>query len=343
MQINLSDRQFSAAEIDQAGRTLSRLAGAERTREFDEAAGLVNEWRALHAHPLRVIRNNLNRQSPHGALLAQRLKRLPSIQAKLMRMSTLRLTQMQDIGGCRAVLARTSHVLRLAAEAIETTRHELVRFDNYIERPRRTGYRGLHLVYAYNSQKLHQVNGLKVEVQIRSKPQHQWATAVETVGAFIGQDLKSGLGDPAWLRFFALMSSRIALQEGAAVVPNTPANPRELRDEIRAYDQSLGGVSERLAAFRRVTRDLASFPRGNYWVLIELDLDKRRVSGLVFPTSDWEEANAAYLERELETRDNPQIDVALVSTNNLAALRKAYPNYFADLTQFRARVRHTIS
>ena len=340
--MSFTEGRISTAEIDQAGRTLARLASAARTREFDEAASLVNEWRALHAHPLGVIRNSLRRQAPEQALVAQRLKRLPSIQAKLRRMSTLRLTQMQDIGGCRVVVARNSLALKLAAEAIETTRHELVRFDNYIEQPRGSGYRGLHLVYSYNSKKLEQVRGLKVEVQIRSKPQHQWATAVETVGAFIGQDLKSGFGDPIWLRFFALMSSWIALQEGTAIMSNTPASQGELRDEIKAYDQRLGGVSGRLAAFRRVTRDLASFPRGNYWVLIELDLDKQRVSGLVFPPSDWEEANTAYLERELETRGNPQIDVALVSTNNLAALRKAYPNYFADLTQFRARVRRTI-
>ena len=341
--MSFTEGQFSAAEIDQVGRTLARLAGAARTREFDEAAGLVNEWRALHAHPLRVIRNSLNRQAPHDALLAQRLKRLPSIQAKLRRMSTLRLTQMQDIGGCRVVLARTGLAFRLAAEAIETTRHELVRFDNYIEQPRRSGYRGLHLVYSYNSEKLKQVRGLKVEVQIRSRPQHQWATAVETVGTFIGEDLKSGVGDKTWVRFFALMSSVIAQQERTPNVLGTPANQSELRDEIMACDKEIGGVYRRLEAFQTVARGLARFSGSNYWVLIELDLGVFELTVQLFRPRDWDQANEAYLERELETKGNPQIDVALVSTNNMASLRRAYPNYFADLTQFRARVRRTIS
>jgi len=39
------------------------------------------------------------------AIIAQRLKRLPSIDAKLRQhASWMKLTQMQDIGGCRAIV-----------------------------------------------------------------------------------------------------------------------------------------------------------------------------------------------------------------------------------------------
>jgi hypothetical protein len=37
-------------------------------------------------------------------------------------------------------------------------------------------------------------NDLKIEMQLRSQYQHAWATAVETVGTFIGQALKSSIG-----------------------------------------------------------------------------------------------------------------------------------------------------
>ncbi len=343
MQINPSDRQFSAEEIDQAGRTLASLYGAERTPELEEAARLVNEWRALHAHPLRVIRNSLKRQAPHDALLAQRLKRLPSITNKLQRLPRLRLSGVQDIGGCRVVVRSPYEAFILAMDfARRRTSHDLIGVNNYIERPRESGYRGLHLVYAYNSPKGRQWQGLRTEIQFRSRPQHQWATAVETVGAFTGQDLKSGSGDPAWLRFFALMSSRIALQEGAPVVPNTPANRNELLDEIRSVDREIGGVHERLTLFQWMTRELAPFMGGKHWVLIELNLETRRLSGQVYGPRYWEEANQAYLERELATQGNPRIDVVLISTNNLSELRRAYPNYFADLGQFKARVRRAI-
>ena len=36
------------------------------------------------------------------------------------------------------------------------------------------------------------------------------------------------------------------------------------------------------------------------------------------------------------------VDVVLVSASSLSALRKAYPNYFADLAQFRRVFQETV-
>jgi hypothetical protein len=71
-------------------------------------------------------------------------------------------------------------------------------------------------------------NGLKVEIQIRTTLQHVWATAVETVGTFIQQALKSSQGEAEWLRFFALMATHMALREGRQPVPGTPQNSNEI-------------------------------------------------------------------------------------------------------------------
>lgn len=43
-------------------------------------------------------------------------------------------------------------------------------------------------------------------MQIRTAIQHSWATAVEMVGLFRKESLKSGLVDIKWLRFFELVS-----------------------------------------------------------------------------------------------------------------------------------------
>jgi len=40
-----------------------------------------------------------------------------------------------------------------------------------------------------------------IEIQIRSKLQHIWATAVETVGFFTGQAIKSNEGEKEWNDF----------------------------------------------------------------------------------------------------------------------------------------------
>ncbi|MCY4652350.1 MAG: hypothetical protein OXC95_04210, partial [Dehalococcoidia bacterium] len=45
---------------------------------------------------------------------------------------------------------------------------------------------------------------------------------------------------------------------------------------------------------------------------------------------------------ELENRDNPEVVVALVSTRSLAELRRAYPNFFADIDMFRRLLQETV-
>jgi len=105
-------------------------------------------------------------------------------------------SQMQDIGGCGAVVSSVQAV-RLLHERYKRSeiKHKLLSTDDYIAAPKTSGYRSLHLVYSYFSDRKKTHNGLRIEVQIRSSLQHAWATAVETVGTFIRQALKSSLGE----------------------------------------------------------------------------------------------------------------------------------------------------
>lgn len=254
----------------------------------------------------------------------------------------MRLSRMQDIGGCRVVVRKSDDAFNLAADFVDSRiRHELINDNNYIENPRATGYRSLHLMYAYNSDRTTRWQGLRTEIQIRSRLQHQWATAVETVGTFIGEDLKSNVGDSTWLRFFALMGTVIARREGTPAVPNTPTNQRELVDEIKQCDQSLQ-ISDRLATFHRITHGL-QLSVNNPWVVLELDLGTRTVTSREFKTNDWESANSWYLDKEVESQHDPRVEVVLVSAKSLSELRRAYPNFFLDLRDFRRVVRETVA
>jgi ppGpp synthetase/RelA/SpoT-type nucleotidyltranferase len=80
-------------------------------------------------------------------------------------------------------------------------KHKLVGQDDYIANPKFSGYRGIHLVYSYFSDRKETFNGLKIEIQIRTQLQHAWATAVEIVGFFRRELLKSGEGDHVWKHF----------------------------------------------------------------------------------------------------------------------------------------------
>ena len=250
---------------------------------------------------------------------------------------------MQDIGGCRAVVSAADDAFNLAADLADSRiRHTLASYNNYIDEPRRTGYRGIHLVYSYHSDRVDQWQGLNTEIQIRSQFQHQWATAVETVGTFTGDELKSGRGSADWLRFFALMSSFIAGLEEKAIVPDTPANDRELFDEIGRLDATLG-ITERLAAFQSIAASLTGPRRiANHWVVLELDLQASVVTGHAFRPSDLDSAIEWYPKREMESREEGRIEIVLVSSSSLSELRRAYPNFFADLSLFRLLVREAI-
>ena len=329
--------KFAAGEIDRAGRILVQNAHVDDVGdEWFEAANLVSEWRASHSGPLNTFQMNLRRRVENRGIVAQRLKRMPSIIAKLERLPRISLSQMQDIGGCRVVVGSPDEAFNLAADlAASRIRHELVRYKNYITHPRPSGYRGIHLVYSYNSDRSSRWQGLKIEMQVRSELQHQWATAVETVGTFIRDDLKSGIGDQNWLHFFRLMSAVIAKRENTPEVPNTPSDCRELVEMIEDCERTLR-VSERLAAYQKLTRRLKDL-RGisNDWVVIEFNLDTERLSGHAFKYNQLSNAKSLYLRKEMESRGNSCIDVVLVSATSLSELRRAYPNYFADLTQFR--------
>ncbi len=336
--------QFDPKEIDAAGRVLANVPQeGEDDSEWLEAFRFVSTWRATHAGPLKAFRNNLGRRVGHQGIVAQRLKRMPTIISKLGRLAWLKLSRMQDIGGCRAIVSSADDAFRLAADFADSRiRHERLDYKNYIDDPRRSGYRGLHLVYGYFSERKPQWQGLKTEIQIRSQLQHQWATAVETVGTFIGDELKSSKGDETWLRFFTLMSSVIAQREHLPGVPGTPRRQEKLVAEIKECERQVG-ILERLTTFESLTHLVLDFPNfRNRWVIMELNLAANSVRGLAFGENEKEQAASMYADEELAHRGDPKIAVVMVSAKSVQALRRAYPNFFADLSEFRNLVRETI-
>ena len=63
--------------------------------------------------------------------------------------------------------------------------------EQFFEVP--SGYRGVHLIYRYNSDRKTEYNTLLIEMQLRSQLQHAWATAVETWPAPGFEDTELGV------------------------------------------------------------------------------------------------------------------------------------------------------
>ena len=113
--------------------------------------------------------------------------------------------------------------------------------SDYIKSPKPDGYRGVHLIVhpGFKNPKYAPWNARRVEIQIRTQLQHTWATAVETVDMFYGQNLKIGGGDSKWRRFFALCSTVFALEEHTPIVPGTSGNEEQVAAEILTLSRDL--------------------------------------------------------------------------------------------------------
>ncbi len=317
--------------------------------EYDDALQVINGWRGAHYYPLNTFKVTLRRKALEvdpDRIVAQRIKRLSSIELKLERFPNMRFSQMQDIGGCRAIVATTANVRKLMKK-YETSdlKHKLDDVDDYILKPKDSGYRGVHLIYSYYSDKKAPSawNGLNIEMQLRSRLQHAWATAVEIVGTFLSQSLKSSQGEERWLRFFALMGSALARREGSEnLVPDTPNSVAALKTELR---KSVGELNVRdvLQMYQNgIEVGLQGAASGDYYFLLRLEPSVGRMNVTGFKRHDIDRATEEYLRVERQISGTPGSEAVLVSVDSLAVLRRAYPNYFLDTQAFLEEVSEAI-
>src|ERR1700754_3457466 len=136
-------------QIDKAGKYIFDARVNHETRAT--AANTIWNWRTAHSYPLNALHTTLRNRTlktDHTALTAQRLKRLDSILRKLGRRNTMQLSQMQDIGGCRAVVSNMSRldILRDVYNYGPLC-HNLTRTRDYIVDPKDDGYRSVHMMY----------------------------------------------------------------------------------------------------------------------------------------------------------------------------------------------------
>ncbi|HSR95296.1 MAG TPA: RelA/SpoT domain-containing protein [Solirubrobacterales bacterium] len=206
----------SKSKIDRAGRMLrdwwQAPSGSAETQAFDEgeltaAVGVMVDYRSGFQDPLKKVtvglRQFVERESSE-IVVGQRLKRDPQILNKLGRFSSMRLTQMEDIAGCRAILPGGATEVAGVLKRIRRN-WDVVRIDDYLASPKNTGYRALHVV-------VHR-DGHPVEIQLRTPSQHEWAEAVERWAARTRFPLKDGEGPPELLTYLELVAWAISADE----------------------------------------------------------------------------------------------------------------------------------
>ncbi|WP_149142391.1 RelA/SpoT domain-containing protein [Gemmobacter caeruleus] len=189
----------SKSKLDRAGRYLSD-SSKDYDEEMLELEMLFDEYRKEHLEPLTRLTLELQQWlHSHSTeyYIAQRLKRKPQILRKL-KIFSVRLTQLQDIGGCRIIVSNNNDVnelFRYISEKLnESTFVKILRVTDYREKGRDdTGYRALHIIL--------EVSGRMLELQLRSRIQHYWSESIERTSVIYGHRLKEKEGDPLIIEY----------------------------------------------------------------------------------------------------------------------------------------------
>lgn len=351
--------KFSKKDVVRAGKNLIDDNLLNNQQEFNQTMNILTYWRDSHLVPLEKSNQLLNRYIHNidkSAFIAKRIKRLDSIKRKLKRFEKMELKNMQDIGGIRVVLSYQRHVdsiLKvLTNELFFYKNNELIKLDNYIKNPKFDGYRSIHIIGVFQN---NDGDDRKIEFQLRTKLQHSWATTLEIIDIFTQQNLKSDNGFTQYKDFFKNVSDLFQLIEGFKSFQKN--NIQELQKDLLSHLETneiflkksyaiLSFLRQRVSnttikeqlqfyclSLKELNTKLNKIDK-NSFILIRLDIKTRKIEHENFPKKDSKEALERYSLYEQTLSKNPNIIVALLSTDAIGGLQEAYPNYFADSEMF---------
>lgn len=186
----------SKTQIDKLGERLKKgPLSEEDIKSLDEYRRSFNE---TYETVVQTIHDR-TRLEPTG----RPAKSTSSIKEKLLRES-IRLTQIQDIAGCRIVVAdivEQEAVIRLLSEAFP--KGSISKIDRR-EAPSH-GYRAVHIIV--------ELSGKLVEIQIRTALQHLWAEFSEKLSDVFDPKIKYGGGNDDVQKMLMELSEFVKDQE----------------------------------------------------------------------------------------------------------------------------------
>jgi ppGpp synthetase/RelA/SpoT-type nucleotidyltranferase len=346
--------RYSKSSVDKAAREIRHgCAGDLRADAIDK----IQNFRETHMYPLMLIKNRLAKASKaidEKIIVARRLKRLPTIIDKLERptldgksSNAIKLTRMQDIGGCRAIVADL-YQLDLLRSKLKKSRsvHKIKHEYDYLS-PKESGYSGVHLVYSCYDQSddNNPWKKTKIEVQLRTELQHAWATSLEIIDVLEQTKLKTSMEDHVeWREFFAKSGKLVAHKEGA--IELTEEDLQSYKARVYELDEKLEASTKLLKytiAINVSTSGKNGLTKSKGMCLVYLDkkdfeeqgIKDKKVSMTIrakqYKTN--ESDNALNDLNEAEKNDDILFSV-LLSTSDAKSLKKAYPNYFGSTSEF---------
>jgi len=301
---------------------------------------IIENWRESHSHILStwfVIITHRIKRLGLSAVPGQRLKRKKTIFDKLSRHGThnMSLERMYDIAGCRIIFENLEDMSYFRYSMSEESRFKHKRkkslHKDYINNPKKSGYRGIHDIYSYKSdpRRPRHWNNLCVEIQYRTKYQHAWATAVEI--ADIIKKSRTKFGDRTNEEqnlFFCYASEIIArVYEGKKSCCPELSN-KQLVDNFNALELRLNllTILKTMEIIKAETE-----MKGKKAVIIRLHIKDSSPYVQIAPFENMAAANKKLFELENQF---PSDDIVLVKATNLNNIKSVFRNYFTDAVDF---------
>lgn len=322
----------SKAKIDKAGVAFAKDS-FKSVEELVELEDVFNEFRKAHLQPLSETTLEIQRwliDYETEYYIAQRLKRKPQIIRKLDRLS-VRLTQLQDIGGCRIIVERNADVdktLKFLLEKVSAQKNIVVdRITDYREKGRDdTGYRAVHVLMTRQ--------GHKLELQIRSRIQHYWAESIERTSVIYGYHLKEHEGDVAVIGYFkALSDAFYEIEAGREPSPQQKLEVDRLRNvSERVIGESDKGrvldsyVNEDIIKTLTEKESRSKSPINNWIIVFDWNTGAFVSWDIVGRSPD--EAIEAYVKYEKNFPVESNYEVVLIGSSKVATVRKTHSHYF---------------
>lgn len=291
---------------------------------------VIEEWRAAHRGVLNTFQAILRtRTRGQKITVAQRHKRRNTIFNKLQRLPGMQLARMDDVAGCRLIFKNIKELEEFRTKFHKARFNHKLRNDlekyNYINKPKSTGYRGIHDVYEYNvrSEAGKDLAGLYIEIQYRTLVQHAWATAVEVIGFITESQPKFQKGDNRYSTAMALASEILARAHEERTGPLPDISDIELITSFLSIDkelaliQTLGGLTQAKTDISDKRNTILNFSEDG-----SLEVKSFR---------DATDALRALFELE---KKFPSNDIVLVRADSSDEVRLAFKNYFSDAKEF---------
>lgn len=278
----------------------------------------LQDYRIAHKESLSEIFNilcSLNKNKKN--IITYRIKRFESIIGKLYRYPKMNLSRMWDIAGCRIIVDSNDDVYSFKRRIENNSQIIIKKEYDYIKNPQEEGYKSLHLFLQVPDK------DFVVELQIRNRNDHNWATLVEITDLLFNSKLKEYGDNEDLFVFHQLLSRRFELNIEEKI---------KIASIIKKYkylDKLTDVFSRNYVQVRKQWVDLEDSKRYNYF-LIETSAES---IPKIKSFNKFEEAEKEYLDL-YKNNTNANIVLTYLPNPKYHQISIAYSNYILTYHSF---------